>query len=170
MVARNLHNPLIPTNNNRNKAGVYLYSYSTIYPLCVSKTLAPPLQALSGRLATKVTKKDKGQSSGRGEGSDRNTLEEESAGLKVVQDDMSTVSNYSKETEEVEASTVVNYSKEEVKELLLKKKNATEVEVGRVILVNYRPAVLKKRKVKVGKSEARWRYTNRRSNSNISQV
>ena len=92
--------------------------------------------------------------------------EGEDASLKVVKEDMSTVSNYIK----VEASTVVNYSKEEVKELLLKKKNATEVEVGRVILVNYRPAVLKKRKVKVGKSEARWRYTNRRSNSNISQV
>ena len=71
--------------------------------------------------------------------------------------------------EEVEASTVVNYSKEEVKELLLKKKTS-EVEVGRVILVNYRPAVLKKRKVKGGKSEERWRYTNRRRKSNISQV
>ena len=48
----------------------------------------------------------------------------------------------------MEASTVVNYSKEEVKELLRKK---AEVKVGRVILVNYRPAVLRKRKVKVGK-------------------
>ena len=133
------------------------------------------MQALSGRLATKVTKKktkkEKGESTGRGEGAERNTVEEEDASLNVVQDDMSTVSNYSKETEEVEASTVVNYSKEEVKELLLKKKNATEVEVGKVILVNYRPAVLKRRrKVKGGKSEERWRYTNRRSNSNISQV
>ena len=48
----------------------------------------------------------------------------------------------------MEASTVVNYSKEEVEELLRK---STGVEVGRVILVNYRPAVLRKRKVKVGK-------------------
>ena len=67
----------------------------------------------------------------------------------------------------VEASTVVNYSKEEVKELLRKK---TEVEVGKVILVNYRPAVLKKRKVKVGKSKQRRRYTNRRRKSNIYQA
>ena len=50
----------------------------------------------------------------------------------------------------MEASTVVNYSKEEVEELLRK---STGVEVGRVILVNYRPAVLRKRKVKVGKIE-----------------
>ena len=50
--------------------------------------------------------------------------------------------------EVMEASTVVNYSKEEVEELLRK---STGVEVGRVILVNYRPAVLRKRKVKVGK-------------------
>ena len=53
-----------------------------------------------------------------------------------------------KEMMKVEASTVVNYSKEEVEELLRK---STGVEVGRVILVNYRPAVLRKRKVKVGK-------------------
>ena len=74
------------------------------------------------------------------------------ASLRVVQENMNTVSKYNKEKEEVEeeveASTVVNYSKEEVKELLKKKKKATNVEVGRVILVNYRPAVLKKRKVK----------------------
>ena len=69
--------------------------------------------------------------------------------------------------EVVEASTVVNYSKEEVKELLRKK---TEVEVGKVILVNYKPAVLKKRKVKVGKSKQRRRYTNRGRKSNIYQA
>ena len=132
------------------------------------------MQALS---ATNVTKKEKGQKSGRGEGAERNTVEEEDASLKMVQEEegvnMSRVSNYSQDkeelVEEVEASTVVNYSKEEVKELL-KKKKATEAEVGRVILVNYRPAVLKKRKVKGGKSEERWRYTNRRRKSNISQV
>ena len=132
------------------------------------------MQALS---ATNVTKKEKGQKSGRGEGAERNTVEEEDASLKMVQEEegvnMSRVSNYSQDkeelVEEVEASTVVNYSKEEVKELL-KKKKITEVEVGRVILVNYRPAVLKKRKVKGGKSEERWRYTNRRRKSNISQV
>ena len=80
-----------------------------------------------------------------------NTVEEEEdASLKVVEEEVniSKVSKYNKEKKEVEASTVVNYSKEEVKELLKKKKKATNVEVGRVILVNYRPAVLKKRKVK----------------------
>ena len=105
-------------------------------------------------------------------------MEGEGASLRVVQEDMSAVFNHIKDKEEleeeveeeVEASTVVNYSKEEVKELLLKKRKATEVEVGKVILVNYRPAVLKRRKVKGGKSEERWRYTNRRRNSNISQV
>ena len=66
----------------------------------------------------------------------------------------------------MEASTVVNYSKEEVEELLRK---STGVEVGRVILVNYKPAVLKKRKVKEGKGkQRRGFYTNRRRNSNIS--
>ena len=99
--------------------------------------------------------------------------EGEEASLKVeVQENMNTVSKYNKEKEEVEeeveASTVVNYSKEEVEELL--KEKISEVEVGKVILVNYRPAVLKKRKVKGGKSEERWSYTNRRRKSNISQV
>ena len=71
-----------------------------------------------------------------------------------------------KEMMKVEASTVVNYSKEEVKELLRKK---VEVKVGRVILVNFKPAVLKKRKVKEGKSkQRRGFYTNRRRNSNKS--
>ena len=98
--------------------------------------------------------------------------EEEDMSLKVVpkEEGVTAVSNYSgeeveelkEEKGEVEASTVVNYSKEEVKELLRKK---TEVEVGKVILVNYRPAVFKKRKVKVGKRKQRWRYTNRRRKS-----
>ena len=135
------------------------------------------MQALSATNVTKKRKKEKGQKSGRGEGAERNTVEEEDASLKMVQEEegvnMSRVSNYSQDkeelVEEVEASTVVNYSKEEVKELLLKKKTS-EVEVGRVILVNYRPAVLKKRKVKVGKSEERWSYTNRRRKPNISKV
>ena len=66
----------------------------------------------------------------------------------------------------MEASTVVNYSKEEVEELLRK---STGVEVGRVILVNYKPAVLKKRKVNEGKGkQRRGFYTNRRRNSNKS--
>merc|ERR1712032_260735 len=130
-------------------------------------------QALSATNVTKKRKKEKGQKSGRGEGAERNTVEEEDASFKVVQEEegvnMSRVSNYSQKNEEVEASTVVNYSKEEVKELL-KKKTITEVEVGRVILVNYRPAVLKKRKVKGGRSEERWSYTNRRRKPNISKV
>ena len=67
--------------------------------------------------------------------------------------------------EVMEASTVVNYSKEEVKELLGKK---TDVEVGRVILVNYRPAVLKKRKVKERKSKQRRKFYTKRRNSIIS--
>merc|ERR1712032_32231 len=100
-------------------------------------------QALSATNVTKKRKKEKGQKSGRGEGAERNTVEEEDASFKVVQEEegvnMSRVSNYSQKNEEVEASTVVNYS----------------------------PAVLKKRKVKGGRSEERWSYTNRRRKPNI---
>ena len=65
-----------------------------------------------------------------------------------------------KEMMKVEASTVVNYSKEEVKNLLRRKDN--KVEVGKVILVNFKPAVLKKRKVKVERKRQRWPFTNSR--------
>ena len=64
-----------------------------------------------------------------------------------------------------EASTVVNYSKEEVKNLLRRKDN--KVEVGKVILVNFKPAVLKKRKVKVERKRQRWPFTNSRRRSPI---
>ena len=70
-----------------------------------------------------------------------------------------------KEMMKVEASTVVNYSKEEVKNLLRRKD--TKVEVGKVILVNFKPAVLKKRKVKVERKRQRWPFTNSRSRSPI---
>ena len=126
--------------------------------LFVSKNISQEhiFQALSGKHTAEVRKEEKGQSVNSGEGSE----EEEREGEKEEERE--------EEKEEVaEASTVVNYSKEEVKELLRKK---TEVEVGKVILVNYRPAVLKKRKVKVGKSKQRRRYTNRRRKSNISQA
>ena len=125
------------------------------------------MQALSGKDATQVKKKEKGQSSESAEELERKTVvEEEEESLKEGVN-ARTVSNYNnKEEEEVEASTVVNYSKEEVKELLRKK---AEVKVGRVILVNYKPAVLKKRKVNEGKGkQRRGFYTNRRRNSNIS--
>ena len=125
------------------------------------------MQALSGKDATQVKKKEKGQSSESTEELERKTVvEEEEESLKEGVN-ARTVSNYnSTEEEEVEASTVVNYSKEEVKELLRKK---AEVKVGRVILVNYKPAVLKKRKVKEGKGkQRRGFYTNRRRNSNKS--
>ena len=70
-----------------------------------------------------------------------------------------------KEMMKVEASTVVNYSKEEVKNLLRRKDN--KVEVGKVILVNFKPAVLKKRKVKVERKRQRWPFTNSRRRSPI---
>ena len=126
------------------------------------------MQALSGKDATQVKKKEKGQSSESTEELERKTVEEEDESLKKEGVNARTVSNYNnkEEEEEVEARTVVNYSKEEVKELLRKK---AEVKVGRVILVNYKPAVLKKRKVKEGKGkQRRGFYTNRRRNSNIS--
>ena len=124
------------------------------------------MQALSGKDATQVKKKEKGQSSDSTEELERKTVEEEDESL-MEGVNARTVSNYnSTEEEEVEARTVVNYSKEEVKELLRKK---AEVKVGRVILVNYKPAVLKKRKVNEGKGkQRRGFYTNRRRNSNIS--
>ena len=124
------------------------------------------MQALSGKDATQVKKKEKGQSSDSTEELERKTVEEEDESLKEGVN-ARTVSNYnSTKEEEVEARTVVNYSKDEVKELLRKK---AEVKVGRVILVNYKPAVLKKRKVNEGKGKhRRGFYTNRRRNSNKS--